>query len=66
MHGFTPPATHTHTLTHTEHVKHERCYIVQHAVGGRVKNEELSGENRDEAQTGKGQYNGSDQRLQIF
>lgn len=53
-----------HTLSHTQkHNKHEHCYIVQHAVIGRVKNEELSGKKRGEAQPGIGGYNSSDQRL---
>lgn len=56
------PPPHKHTHTH----QHERCYIVQHAVRGRVKNEELSGEKHGEAQPGKGEYNSSDQWLQIF
>lgn len=41
----------SHSLTHT--LKQESCYIVQHAVRGRVKNEELSGEKYGEAQPEK-------------
>lgn len=64
----------SHSLTHT--LKQESCYIVQHAVRGRVKNEELSGEKYGEAQPEKKkkknpkkqkpQFNSSDQWLQTF